>query len=139
MSDLSVCPECGAPGDICQEKFESMLALEFEDPAVFGAVHHLTVICFNLQHSSMFTDESIAWMRSTVQAIVEEGLSPAELRERSMKTFGGKVKVLTKVPKASPRNAWSMTVLDIRTDSPDMYVKDVNAWAKSILQDMRTE
>ncbi len=138
MADSSACPECGAPGDTCHEKFESMLALEFEDPKVFGAVHHLTVICFNLQHSSMFTDESIAWMSSTVQAIVEEGLSPAELRERSVKKFDGKVKVLRKAPRTSSKIAWSMTVLDVRTDSPEIYVKDVTAWAKSILADMRT-
>lgn len=131
MSD--VCPECGAAG--CREKFESMLALEFEDPAVFGAVHHVTVICFNLQHPGAFSEEALAWMRSTLRAIVEEGLSPAELRERSKKKFNGHVNVLSKAPKAPRKVEWSMNVMDISTDSPEIYVDDIMAWAKSILCD----
>jgi hypothetical protein len=137
--ESSVCTECGALGGLCREKFDSMIAFEFEDPVVFDAVHHITVICFNLQHSSMFSDESLSWMRSTARAIVEEGLSPIELRERSRKMFSGKVKVLRNTPKTPSKIAWSMTVLDIRTDNSDAYIKDVTTWAKSILKDMKTE
>ncbi len=129
-----ICPECGAAG--CREKFESMLALEFEDPAVFGAVHHVTVICFNLQHPGAFSGEALTWMRSTLRAIVEEGLSPAELRERSKKKFNGHVSVLSKAPKAPEKVEWSMTAMDVRTDSPEVYVSDIMAWAKSILKDI---
>ncbi len=128
-----VCPECGAAG--CREKFESMLALEFDDPAVFGAVHHVTVICFNLKHPSAFSEEALSWMRSTLRAIVEEGLTPAELRERSKKQFNGRVSVLNKAPKAPETVSWSMTVADIRTDDPEAYVNDVRAWARAILKD----
>lgn len=128
------CPECGAAG--CREKFESMLALEFEGLAVFGTVHHVTVICFNLQHPAAFSDEALAWMRSTLRAIVEEGLSPAELRERSHKQFNGQVKVLKKMPKSPHKVEWSMTAMGVRTDSPEVYVSDVMAWAKSTLNDL---
>ena len=128
------CPECGA--SCCKEKFESMLALEFEDPKVFGAVHHVTVICYNLQHPAAFSDEAVAWMRSTLRAIVEEGLTPAELRERSQKQFKGRVNVLSKTPKTSAHVEWSMTVADIRTDDPEVYVQDIMTWAKSILRDL---
>lgn len=133
MSD--VCPECGAAG--CREKFESMLALEFEDPAVFGAVHHVTVICYNLQHPGAFSEEALAWMRSTLRAIVEEGLSPAELRERSKMQFKGAVKVLSKTPKAPRKVEWSMTAADVHTDGPEIYVNDIMAWAKAIIKDLR--
>jgi 2'-5' RNA ligase len=130
-----VCPECGAAG--CREKFETMLALEFEDPRVFGAVHHVTVICYNLQHPGAFTDEALDWMRSTLRAIIEEGLSASEIRERSRKKFNGHLTVLRKAA-TKPRDVgWSMTVMAVRTDSPDVYVKDVTAWAKSILKDMK--
>ncbi len=41
------------------------------------------------------------------------------------------------MPAKSPgRTRWSMTVTDIRTDSPEAYVKDIKAWAKSILKDL---
>jgi hypothetical protein len=126
-----VCPECGASG--CREKFETMLALEFENPEVFGAVHHVTVICYNLQHPSAFSDEALAWMRSTLRALVEEGLSPAELRERSKKQFKGQVTVLSKTPKATRQIRWSMTVINVHIDTPENYVSDIMVWAKSIL------
>jgi hypothetical protein len=113
-----------------------MLALEFEDPQVFGAVHHLTVICYNLQHSSVFSDEALAWMRSMLHAIIEEDLSPEELRERSRNKFSGQVKVLRKAAMRSPI-MWSMTVMDVHTGSPNIYVKDVTAWAKSILRTIK--
>ena len=128
------CPECGALD--CREKFESMLALEFEGPEVFDAVHHVTVICFNLQHPGAFSEEALAWMRSTLRAVVEEGLSPIELRERSRKQFKGQVKVLSKAPKAHPRAEWSMTAADVRIGDPEAYVNDVMAWARSILRDL---
>ncbi len=127
------CPECGATG--CREKFESMLALEFEDPAVFGAVHHVTVLCYNLQHPANFSEDALEWMRSTLRAIVEEGLSPAELRQRSRKQYNGQVKVLSKIPKAPRKVEWSRTVMDIRTDAAEVYVSDVMAWAGAILRD----
>ncbi len=131
---MAICPECGAPG--CREKFESMLALEFQDPGVFGAVHHVTVICYNLQHPARFSDEALAWMRSTLRAVVEAGLSPAELRERSKKRFNGRVKVLSKIPKAPRKTEWSMTAVGVRTDGPDVYVNDIMAWAQAILKDL---
>lgn len=134
MAAEGVCPECGALS--CRDKFESMLALEFEDPAVFGAVHHVTVICYNLQHPVAFSEEALEWMRSTLRSIVEEGLTPAQIRERSQKQFKGQVKVLSKSPKAPRKAEWSMTATDVRTDSPEVYVNDVMAWARSILDDI---
>ena len=138
MPDLSLCPECGAPEGACKEKFESMLALEFEDPTVFGIVHHITVICFNLQHPASFSEEARSWMCSTLHAAIVEGLSPLELRERSRKQFNGKVKVLSKTPHTFQRVKWSMNIMAVRTDSPDVYVNDVKAWAQSILDDIGT-
>ena len=32
-----------------------------------------------------------------------------------------------------------MTVMDVRTDSPEAYVEDIKAWAKSILKDLGIE
>ncbi len=49
------CPECGAelpPGERCEERFNLCLALEYENPAAYGRVHHLTVACYMLQHNA---------------------------------------------------------------------------------------
>jgi len=135
MVEGPVCPECGAI--LCRDKFESMLALEFQYPMVFGAVHHVTVICYNLQHPAAFSEEALAWMRSTLRAIIEEGLTPSELRKWSQKNFRGHVKVLRKVPDKPRSSEWSMTMADVHIDDPETYVNDVMEWAKSILQDIR--
>jgi len=137
------CPECGAvaSGDkTCREKFDEMLALEFESPSVFGAVHHVTVICFNLQHPGTFTDDAVAWMRTSLRSIVEDGLSPAELRKGAGKNFKGKTKIRRATPAEPARtNHWSMSVLDVRTGDPEAYVKDAMAWATSILNDLEVK
>jgi len=133
------CPECGAAG--CRDKFESMLALEFESPTIFGAVHHITVICYNIQHPHEFTEESLAWMRLSLRAIIVDGLSPAELRKQVRKTIKGGVQVKRHAePSQEPltRN-WSMTITDIRTENPEGYREDINAWARSILKDLNIE
>jgi|GEM_PF-1778268 len=119
----------------CCERYEEILALEYENPAIFGAVHYITVLCYNLQHPDSFTAEAIAWMQSSLRAIIEEGLSPMELRKRSGKKFKGNVKVLRQTTQTeTPRKTrWSTTVMDIRTDEPEIYIEDVKAWAKSIL------
>ncbi len=46
------CPVCGAvhpDGATCEDVFNALLALAFSDP-VAGAAHHLTVMCYMLQH-----------------------------------------------------------------------------------------
>jgi hypothetical protein len=139
MDSNMACPECGATG--CRDRFEEMLALEFEDPAIFGAVHHITVICFNIQHPATFTEESLAWMRSSLRAIIVDGLSPAELRKLARKTTKGGVQIKrhTKPPEEPSRTHWSMTAADIRTGDPEVYREDIVAWAKSILKDLNIE
>jgi hypothetical protein len=138
-NDPSVCPECGAAA--CREKYGKMLALEFEDPAIFGTVHHITVTCYNLQHPGVFTDEAIAWMRSSLRVIIVDGLSAKELRERARKMSGEGIKIKRHAePREEPaRVHWSMTVTDIRTDNPEAYHEDIIKWARSILKNLNVE
>jgi hypothetical protein len=139
MDTVTVCPECGAPD--CRDKFDELLALEFEDPTVFGAVHHITVICYNLQHPATFTDEAIEWMRSSLRAIIVDGLSAVELRKWARKISTGEIKIKRRTaPPEEPRKIhWSMTVADVRTNDPEVYREDIVAWARSILNDLHIE
>ena len=41
--------ECGQPAETCEQAWGECLALEFSDPE-YGAVHHLTVSAYMLQH-----------------------------------------------------------------------------------------
>ena len=50
------CPECGAPAGKCESRYHECLVKEFSEPG-YGAVHHLTVSAYMLQHSSKLTRE----------------------------------------------------------------------------------
>jgi hypothetical protein len=134
MSD--VCPQCGAIG--CADKYGEMLALEFEQPAIFGAVHHITVVCHNVQHPDTFSDEAQTWMLTALRDMVEKDLSGPELLKRARGMPGGDFKVRRRDARARApgRTEWSMTVADVRTDSPEVYTGDIRAWAKSTLKDL---
>ena len=141
QDNLSHCPRCGAvprDGKTCKDKYGEILALEFEDPAVFGAVHHITVLCHNLQHSDYFSEESLAWMRSTLRSVIVDGMTPDEVLKlaRNGVAEGRKVRRRTPVESPTPSVKWSMTVMDVRMDSAETYIADIRAWAESILKDL---
>ena len=135
MSDQA-CPECGALG--CREKFDAMMALEFESPTVFGAVHHITVLCYNLQHPSNFSEEALAWMHTSLRSVMIDGMSAATLRK-----YAAKIPKDVKIKRPESRSVdakkitWSMTVADIRTENPAEYTEDAKKWALSILKDLK--
>lgn len=119
-----------------------MLAFEYENPESYGAVHHLTVACYNLQHPGGFTEAALAWMRASVAVAVNSGEPPQEWLRRARQQFNGKNKVKVvrgpeEVPTRLPANLhWSMTVADIPLDSSTAYVAGVQAWARQVLADL---
>jgi hypothetical protein len=125
-------------GGSCREQYGECLALEFQEPAVFGAVHHVTVLCYNLQHPRDFSPKALAWMRSSLRAVIEGNVSPVALREQAGREFKRQARVLRKDGQATPpaRTHWSRTVLDVRRESPAVYTGDILAWARAILQDL---
>ena len=70
------CPECGAADNLCQSRFDEFLVLEFTDPG-YGAVHHLTVTAYMLQHSSKLTREGWLHERELLREFLVENKPPA--------------------------------------------------------------
>ncbi len=135
------CNLCGGPlkvGLTCRERFERCLALEYEHPGTYGAVHHLTVPCYMLQHFEYSRD---AWSqaRQLLFQFLRKKKSPQEIlklsqvkyqkRYRKWRVDGGER--TTEFDKIR----WSRTIADIRLDSPEVYAGDVMAWADSVLRD----
>jgi Family of unknown function (DUF5946) len=132
------CPECGAINSACEERFHEFLALEYTD-AGYGAVHHLTVTSYMLQHASKLTREGWLHMRKVLRELLVENKSPEFIRNQS-KDFidSGKRKfkfgtkngefVLNQV-------AWQRTILDIRSETSKIYCEDVTTWAGTVLND----
>jgi hypothetical protein len=132
------CPECGATDNLCQTRFDEFLILEFTD-AGYGAVHHLTVATYMVQHSSKMTREGWIFERNLLREFLVENKPPAYIRKQNKgvvdsgkRTF--KIKSKTGVP-VIDKSTWTKTILDVRAETAEVYCEDISAWARSVLEE----
>lgn len=132
------CPECGASETLCKTCFEEFLVLEFTD-AGYGAVHHLTVAAYMLQHSSKLTREGWLHERGLLRELLVENKPPSFIRKRNKNLVdSGKRTSKFKSKDGKPvihKSAWTRTILDVRTENAEIYYADVIAWASSALEE----
>lgn len=135
------CPQCGAEflaDERCRDRFDLCLAREFENPTTFGAVHHLTVACYMLQHNAYTRG---AWLeaRTMVAQFIREGITPAGMRRRNRPRFDSRRRPwsVTKGAKLPEFGAitWSRTIASVRLQDAETYCADVKLWAFSVLED----
>lgn len=145
------CAECGAPqppGATCRDCFEALLAFENERPSAFGAVHHLTVATYFLQHPRGYTDEVLRAWHATLGDALDGRATIDELRRRHTRQFAGakKVRAGGAPPPAGWPTRWTLHVVDAfdpRAPEPTVegYVTRARAWAaatRATLDAMRT-
>ena len=135
---MSNCPECGAADNLCQTRFDEFLVLEFTD-AGYGAVHHLTVATFMVQHSSKMTREGWMYERELLKEFLIENKPPQLVRKQMKDTVDSgrrkfKIKSTTGLP-VIDKTTWTKTILDVRVENAEDYCEDINAWARSVLED----
>ena len=132
------CPECGATETSCKTRFNEFLVLEFTD-ASFGAVHHLTVALYMLQHSSKLTKEGWLFERDLLREFLIDNKPPAFIRKQNRDIVdSGKRKFKIKSRDGLPiinKSTWTKTILDVRAENAEVYCEDVTAWAKSALEE----
>lgn len=132
------CPECGAADALCKSRFDEILVLEFTD-AGYGAVHHLTVAVYMVQHSSKLTREGWLHERGLLREFLVENKPPAYIRQQNKDLVeSGKRKFKIKSRDGQPvihKTTWKKTILDVRTENAEMYCDDVTAWARSVLEE----
>ncbi len=142
MTHLPACPECGATwldGLTCQDHFHQMLAWENEFSALWE-VHHLLVLCYHLQHPSLYSPEGLAGARELLDDFVLRGKTTAEVRQRNRaaldsgtRTF--KIQGSPGAQGAYPqRPPWTLTTPDMTSGGPDAYIENVRAWAAAVLK-----
>jgi hypothetical protein len=134
------CPECGAPDKVCETRFHECLALEFQNLG-YGAVHHLTVTAYTLQHSSQLTREGWLHQRELLRQFIVENKSPDLLRQQSKDLDSGKRTFKIKSKDGKPvidKTTWTKTILDVRMENAKEYREDVKAWATSVLEDIES-
>ena len=112
--------------------------LEFTD-AGYGTVHHLTVAAYMVQHSSKLTREGWLHERELLREFLVEKKPPAFIRKQNKDLVdSGKRKFKIKSKDGKPvidKTTWTKTILDVRTENAEVYCEDVNAWARSVLED----
>ena len=132
------CPECGAPDNLCQTRFDEFLALEFTDPG-YGAVHHLTVTTYMVQHSSKMTPEGWLHERALLREFIIEKKTPAFIRKQNKDLVdSGKRTFKFKSKDGKPvidKSAWKKTILDVRAENAEVYCEGIAAWARSALEE----
>lgn len=136
----SNCPLCGGKmGSLeqCRERFDACLAYEYEQPSSYGAVHHLTVICYMLQHNAYTVG---AWWeaRSMLVRCMREDRTPQQTRRQDQARSGNRRRgSITRGARLERFDDihWTSTIADVRTGAPEPYCDDVRRWAASLIED----
>jgi hypothetical protein len=135
------CPLCGgafSSVDECRERFDLCMALEYENPAGYEAVHHLSVPCYMLQHNA-YSAEVWPEARNMLARFIREGLTPVQIRRQNRSRFDSRRRnwSVTRGAKLPEFDAilWSRTIADVRLEDPETYCKDVKLWAETVLAD----
>jgi hypothetical protein len=114
-----------------------MLVWESEDPRRWE-VHHLTVLCYHLQHPSLYSPETLAGGLQLLTDFVEGGVTPGEMRRRNKTKLSSSNRKF-KVTGTPERHGvyehpipWTMRAVDVVAAGPDRYCESVRAWAGSM-------
>jgi hypothetical protein len=135
------CPLCGGEFtsvEQCRERFDLCMALEYENPAAYGAVHHLSVACYMLEHNA-YSAEVWQEARNMLAGFIRDGITPEQVRRQNRSRFDSRhrswsVTTGAKLPEFDSI-VWSRTIADVRLDDPETYCKDVILWAEAVLAD----
>lgn len=134
------CPLCGAvstDGRTCEEQFHAFLFLESQYMEAAAQVHHLMVASYMLQHNA-YSDEGRAGVIGLMEDWLERGITPQQSRQqqRDRVNSGNRNWKITGTSSAH-FTSWPMTAMDVNSDDPAQYVKDVEAWARAVLGAIR--
>jgi Family of unknown function (DUF5946) len=136
------CAQCGAAdsgGQTCRSRLDTLLSIELEFPPAFGAVHHLTVACYSLQHPAGYVGAALAmWRQMLAQSLDGLATTKGLLRE-ARRRFEGPARVREKnaVPPPWWPTTWPLTTADAlpRVGEPATaqgHIDRVRRWAASI-------
>jgi hypothetical protein len=141
-----MCPECGAAwpeGATCQDYFNQMLYWEFEDLERFGTGHHLMVLCYHLQHPSLYSPQGLAGAMQLLVGFVVRGDTPRDVRRQQQSALdsGNRTYKITGTPEApgAYKNSvlWTMTAADVVARGKQQYVDSIHEWTRTVYNDLR--
>jgi hypothetical protein len=145
MQPQSACPECGLAwqaGETCEALFHQMLFWENEQPDL-GAVHHLMVLSYHLQHPGLFSQAGLDYGVQLLKDFLEGGLTPQQARQERRREVDSGQRTWKLRPEPEAQGAyphplrWKMTAADVVRTGAEGYIQQVQMWANCILTDLR--
>jgi hypothetical protein len=145
MESVETCPECGTVwqnGVTCTDHFHQALFWENEYPQYTLQVHNYLVLCYHLQHPSLYSRE----MLPEALKLLDDFLGGATTeyvrkRDRDLRDSGKRTWKITGTPESHGEYQhpvrWTMTIADITADSVENYEHNVRLWAQSIYDALR--
>jgi hypothetical protein len=120
-----------------------MLFWEAENPAL-GEVHHLMVLCYHLQHPSLYSPEGLEYAKGLLAEFIEHGTAPQDIRRQNSAQLSSDVRPFKITGTAESQGAYSTPVewpkraRDVALAGADQYIANVRAWAQSVYDVART-
>ncbi len=141
-----MCPECGATwqeGKTCQDDFYQMLVWEHENSG-YGEVHHLMVLCYYLQHPSLYSPQGLSGAIRLLADFLENGVTPEQARKRDRATVNSHERTwkIKGTPAShgvyDPPVHWAMIAANVIADGVDNYCDSARTWARSVYEALKT-
>jgi len=108
-----------------------------------GAVHHLAVLSYHLQHPSLYSPAGLEYSLQLLVDFLEGGISPQQVREQrasevdsSQRSWNIKGKPGAQAAYRHPVR-WSLTAKDVVNAGANRYIDQVEVWGRAILADLR--
>lgn len=145
METVQVCPECGTvwrDENTCQDHFYQMLVWEHENPG-YGEVHHLMVLCYHLQHPSLYSPEGLRAAMHLLADFLERGFTTEEVRRRNRDAVnsGTRTWKIKGTPAShgiyDPPIQWTLTAANVIEGGVDNYCDSVRTWARSVYEALK--
>jgi hypothetical protein len=143
MQTVEMCMECGAvwrDGITCLDHFHQMLAWEFEDPGGAGTVHHLSVLCYNLQHPSVYSPDALTWAKALLGRYVVEHITPQQVRDEHRESLASRNRPYKIRGTAESHGVyvhpvtWTTTIDGVTKGGLVGYCERVEAWSRSVYE-----
>lgn len=135
------CAECGAvlpEGKMCRDYFEEMITWDFEDFLGAGQVHHLTVLCYNLQHPHVYSKRGLEDAKDFLHEFVEKNVSFEEHDKRNRERLGSDVRDWKITGSDEDHGSydempqWTIHASEVALRGKEGYPERVRAWAQSV-------
>ena len=140
-----VCSECG--GSLlgvseCRDYFHEMIKWDFEDFKGVGQIHHLTVLSYNLQHPSVYSQKGLENAKESLVEFIQHPVSYSEHGKQDRKRLGSDVRSW-KIKGTEEDHGtyggkpqWTIRASDVVQGGLECYIENVRKWSQSVLDSL---